>query len=238
MKKLIIIIIILIIVFLGMLGYKNIVIKKNNNISMQEIENIETYITKIYMWKEITKEALPTFENINNADDIWIWEVVKKNLEDYELTYDQIEEKAKEIFGDDLEKTFPKQGNESITYNEENDKYYAEGRGLDEQEDEFILNKVEKTKDGYEVEIIEYIEDYSNLVNNYSQNNNSETEEQEIIIKNLKNEEIAKVKSSEEESSKEIVKNNAEKFTKKKLKLKQDKENSKLYIESSSDITS
>ena len=204
MKKLIIIIIILIIVFLGMLGYKNIVIKKNNNISMQEIENIETYITKIYMWKEITKEALPTFENINNADDIWIWEVVKKNLEDYELTYDQIEEKAKEIFGNDLEKTFPKQGNESIAYNEENDKYYAEGRGLDEQEDEFILNKVEKTKDGYEVEIIEYIEDYSNLVNNYSQNNNSETEEQEIIIKNLKNEEIAKVKSSEEESSKEI----------------------------------
>lgn len=126
MKKLIIIIIILIIVFLGMLGYKNIVIKKNNNISMQEIENIETYITKIYMWKEITKEALPTFENINNADDIWIWEVVKKNLEDYELTYDQIEEKAKEIFGNDLEKTFPKQGNESITYNEENDKYQKE----------------------------------------------------------------------------------------------------------------
>ena len=30
------------------------------------------------MWKEITKEALPTFENINNANELWVWEVIKK----------------------------------------------------------------------------------------------------------------------------------------------------------------
>ena len=54
MKKLIIIIIILAIIFVGMIVYKNIAINTSNNISIQEISQIETYITKIYMWKEIT----------------------------------------------------------------------------------------------------------------------------------------------------------------------------------------
>ena len=29
-------------------------------------KDIEDYISKIYMWKEITEEALPKFDNINN----------------------------------------------------------------------------------------------------------------------------------------------------------------------------
>ena len=52
---------------------------------------MEEYISKIYMWKEITKEALPTFENINNANELWLWEVIKKNLETYETTYEEIQ---------------------------------------------------------------------------------------------------------------------------------------------------
>ena len=161
MKKLIAIIIILVIIFVGMVVYKNVAINTSNNISIQEISQIETYITKIYMWKEITGQALPNFEDINQAEDVWIWEVVKKNLEDYEFFYEEIQEKAKDLFGERLTKEFPKEGTEYIIYDEKNDKYYAVGMGLDQLEDLFLLNEIQKTPNGYEVEIIEYLEDYS-----------------------------------------------------------------------------
>ena len=94
MKKLITIIIILVIIFVAMFAYKNLK-PKASEINVQEIEKIENYINQIYMWKEVTGEALPYFEDINQANEIWIWEVVKKNLEEYELSHSQIQEKAK-----------------------------------------------------------------------------------------------------------------------------------------------
>lgn len=213
MKKLIAIIIVLATIFVVMIIYKNSAINSNNNVNIQEINEIETYVNKIYMWKEITQEALPCFEDINNATAKWIWEVVKKNLEDYELTYEQIQEKAKELFGDDFNKQFPKQGIEYLGYDGQRDKYYPEGRGLDEKEDSFLLNKIEKTKDGYEVEIVEYLEDYSNVISK---------ENDIIIIENTKEERVGELKSSEEDKVKELIKNNIDKFTKKKLILYSD----------------
>ncbi len=220
MKKLITIIIILGIIFVGMIVYKNIAINKTTSISVQEINQIETYVTKIYMWKEITGQALPDFEEINQAEDIWLWEVVKKNLEEYEFTYEQIQEKAKELFGEKLTKEFPKEGTEYIIYDEKVDKYYAIGMGLDQLEDSFLLNEIQKTQDGYEVEIVEYLEDYSQTL---------EEGEDFIIIRNTEEEEIGKVNSTQEEQVKEIVKNNLDQLSKKKLVLKL--ENGKLYVE-------
>ena len=69
MKKMLVIIVILAMILVSMIIYKNIAINKNKSVNVQEVEQIEEYISKIYMWKEITKEALPTFENINNANE-------------------------------------------------------------------------------------------------------------------------------------------------------------------------
>ena len=215
MKKMIVTIIILLIIFVGMIIYRNMAISSSNQVSVQEIEQIETYITKIYMWREVTNEALPTFENINEANDMWTWEAVKKNLEDYELSYDQIQEKAKELFGTDFTKEFPKEGTENFTYDEQTGKYYATGMGLDQEEDCFLLNQINPTDTGYEVEIVEYLEDYS--------------QESQIIIKNLKDEEIGKVEENQESSSQDIVKNNLDKFTKKIVTLK--KEGDNIYVQ-------
>ena len=220
MKKLIIIIIVLAIIFVGMIVYKNVAINTSNNISIQEISQIETYITKIYMWKEITEQALPNFGDINQVEDIWLWEAVKKNLEDYEFSYEQIQEKAKELFGEKLTKEFPKEGTEYIIYDEKSDKYYAIGMGLDQLEDSFLLNEIQKTQDGYEIEIVEYLEDYSQSLNE---------EEDFIVIRNTKEEEIERVNSTGEEQVKEIVKNNLDKLSRKKIVLKL--ENEKLYVE-------
>ena len=121
--------------FVGM--YVNRSKSNQNLITATEVEKVEEYISKIYMWKEITKEALPTFENINNANELWVWEVIKKNLETYETTYEEIQQKGKELFGEKFEKQIPKEGNDSFYYDKESNKYLATEIVLDEEEDSF-----------------------------------------------------------------------------------------------------
>lgn len=227
MKKLVVIILILLIIFIGMYVYRQnkIHVNRNSETTIDEVNKIETYLQKIYMWKEITGEALPTFDNINNAPEVWLWEVVKKNLEEYELSYEQIQEKAKELFGEELQKDFPKEGYQYMEYNEDTDTYYAIGSGLDNQEDVFLLQDIQKQEDGYIVEIIEYLEDYSE---------GYETTETEynIQIKNIKDETIGTVKSTESETNiQQFVKENVDKLTKKEVHLKTDT-NGNIYVTS------
>lgn len=212
MKKMLVIIVILAMILVSMIIYKNIAINKNKSVNVQEVEQIEEYISKIYMWKEITKEALPTFENINNANELWLWEVIKKNLETYETTYEEIQQKGKELFGEKFKKQIPKEGNDSFYYDKESNKYLATEIVLDEEEDSFLLKDIEKEGEKYKVKIIEYIEDYS--------------EENKVIIRNLQEEEIGRVSTSDSETKiKEIVKNNKERFSQKNIEIKKEKDN-------------
>ena len=233
MKKLIVIIIILLIIFVGMYIYRQnrIVSNQLSEVSVDEINQIETYLQKIYMWREITGDALPVFDNINNAPEVWLWEVVKKNLEEYELTYGQLQDKTKEIFGEDLQKEFPKEGYEYMEYNEETDTYYAIGSGLDNQEDVFLLDKIQKQENAYVVQIVEYLEDYS-------EGYETTDTEYNIQIKNLNDETIGEVKSTESETNiQQFVKDNINRFTKKEVNLKTD-ESGNLYVTSVRNIES
>ena len=211
MKKLIAIICILLTIFLGLLFYRKQEQQKQN-ITAQEVEKIQDYMSKIYMWKEITQQALPKFENINDAPEKWIWEVLKKNIDNYDtITYEQIQEKAKELFGDNFTEEFPKEGNDSIEYDEQTDKYYNLDIELDNKEDSFLLDKIERTKEGYIARIIEYEEDYSN--------------ENSIIITNTNEEEIGRVSNNDNETKiQEIVKQNMDRFTKKEINLEKQEE--------------
>lgn len=225
MKKLLAIICILLVIFIGMYMYKNNI--NQNNITAVEVQEIEEYISEIYMWKEITQEALPKFNNINEAPDLWVWEVVKKNLENYELSYSEIQEKAIEIFGNNFNKEFPKEGSEYIYYDENLEKYVATGIGLDTLDDTFFIKNINKTKNGYEVEIAEYLEDYENAMGI-----EDESEFYEIYIRNLDEKIIATIKSNESETKAiEIVKQNVEKFSKKNINLIKNSEG-KIFIES------
>ena len=227
MKKLIVIIIILLIIFVGMYIYRQnrIVSNRSSEVSVDEINQIETYLQKIYMWREITGDALPVFDNINDAPDVWLWEVVKKNLEEYELTYEQLQDKTKEIFGEDLQKEFPKEGYEYMEYDEETDTYYAIGSGLDNQEDVFLLDKIQKSENGYIVQIVEYLEDYS-------EGYETTDAEYNIQIKNLNDETIGEIKSTESETNiQQFVKDHIDRFTKKEVNLKID-DNGNIYVTS------
>ena len=225
MKKLIVIILILLIIFIGMYVYKQnkISTNKSSEITIDEITKIETYLQKIYMWREITGESLPSFESINDAPDIWVWEVVKKNLEEYELSGEQLQNKAKEIFGQDFQKEFPKNGYEYMEYNQETNTYYAIGSALDKEKNVLLIDKIEKKKEGYVVQIIEYLEDYS-------QGYEATNSEYDIQIKNLNNEVIGTVKNTESETNiQQFVKDNIDRFTKKEVILKTD-ETGNIYV--------
>ena len=225
MKKLLVIICILLVIFIGMYVYKKNI--NQNNVTASDVQKVQDYISKIYMWQEVTEEALPKFDNINDAPDLWTWEVVKKNLDDYELEYDEIQQKAIELFGKDFKKQFPKEGTEYIQYDKELQKYIATGIGLDTLEDTFLIKNISKTKNGYDVEIIEYLEDYENAVGLEDENSTYD-----VYIKNLNKDIIATVKSDDSETNViEVVKENIEKFTTKTVKLVKDSEG-KIFVES------
>lgn len=225
MKKLLAIISVLLVIFVGMYIYKNNI--NQNIVNVSEVEKIQEYISKIYMWQEITEDALPKFDNINDAPDLWVWEVVKKNLDNYELSYEEIQEKAIEIFGDNFRKNFPKEGSEYIYYDENSNKYLTTGIGLDTLDDLFFIKDIKKTSSGYEVEIVEYLEDYEN-----SMLIEDENEVYDIYIKNLEQETVATIKSNESEARAiEVVKENIDKFSTKTVKIIKDSEE-KLFVES------
>ena len=225
MKKLVAIICILLVIFVGM--YVNRIKSNQNLITATEVEKVEEYISKIYMWKEITGEALPKFDNINDAPDVWTWEVVKKNLENYDLTKDEIQNKATELFGNQFTKQFPQEGTEYMQYDEKLGKYISTGIELDTLDDCFYIKNIRKTKDGYEVEIAEYLEDYVNSLGVEDEN-----EIYEIYIKNLNEETIANVKNTEGETKTiDVVKENLDKFTTKTVNLKRNS-NGNIYVES------
>lgn len=164
------------------------------------------------MWKEVTGNALPDFEDINQADEKWVWEVIKQNMEVYQVTAEEIQAKGKEIFGEEFAKTVPVQTNESFIYDETTNTYTATEITLDEKEDSFLLNTITKNEEGYSVEVIEYLADYS--------------EENSVIIKNLNEEEIGRVGVDDSVTNmQEIVKQYADRFTKKELTIKQEEEN-------------
>lgn len=223
MKKLVAIICVLLVIFIGM--YINKTKSSQKIVTASEVEKVEEYISKIYMWKEVTEEALPEFNNINEAPDLWTWEVVKKNLEDYELTYGEIQQKATELFGKQFTKQFPKEGTEYIKYDEQTDKYITSGIGLDSLDDCFLIKNINKNKNEYDVEIVEYLEDYSN-----SAGVEDEDEVYDIYIKNLNQDTIATIKSNEGETKAiETVKENIDKFTTKTIKLIKDSDGN-IYV--------
>ena len=223
MKKLVAIICVLLVIFICM--YINKTKSSQKIVTASEVEKVEEYISKIYMWKEVTEEALPEFNNINEAPDLWTWEVVKKNLEDYELTYEEIQQKATELFGKQFTKQFPKEGTEYIQYDEQTDKYITSGIGLDSLDDSFLIKNINKNKNEYDVEIVEYLEDYSN-----SAGVEDEDEVYDIYIKNLNQDTIATIKSNEGETKAiETVKENIDKFTTKTIKLIKDSDGN-IYV--------
>lgn len=214
MKKMIVIIIFLLIIFISMVIYKNSLAK--SEVTVEEINKIEEYMDKIYSYKEITGVSLPEFDNTENADKKWIWGIVRKNIDDYEIDKTKLQTTINKLFGESLNNEFVNEETEFIKYNDEKQKYITKELQIDAIKDSFYIQKIEKEKDTYLVKIVEYIVDY--------------TDEKVVKIKNLQDEVIKELpeKQATEEKITEVVKENLDKFSKKQVTL--EIENEKLVI--------
>ncbi|MBO6232813.1 MAG: hypothetical protein J6N78_01940, partial [Clostridia bacterium] len=141
MKKMLVTILILLIVFIGMLIFRTS--ENETEIKIDEINKIESYIKKIYGWKEVTDDALPEFDDINNANEKWLWGILRENIDDSEIDYSKIENTTKEIYGKNFTKEYPKEGTEFIFYDKEKEKYIVKETTLDAVNDLFLINKIE-----------------------------------------------------------------------------------------------
>lgn len=214
MKKMILTIVVLLVILVGMIINKNI--EKSQEVKIDEVQAIENYIKKIYGWKEVTFDALPEFDNINNASQAWLWGVLRKNIESEEITDEIIQGKVEELFGKEISNDFSLKENEYIKYDNETQKYVFENITLDAIDDEFFINKIEKNKDDYKIQIVEYLVDYT------------DSENGKIIIKNLNDEVIKETINEENPDILQIVKDNLDRFSKKNITLV--KENERLII--------
>ena len=228
MKKLLAIILLLLMIFVGMYVYRYN--SSKNTVNVSDVNQIQDYLSKIYMWKEVTGEALPKFDNINDAPDLWVWEVVKRNLEDTTFTYDQIQNEANALYGKNFKKEFPKEGTDYLKYDDQTGKYVSTNIELDAKQDTFLINTIKKNGKKFEVEIVEYVEDNEEGNVKFDPNSFDSEIEYNVYIKNLNDEIIGSRKSNEDkEMSIDIVKQNMDKFSKKTLTLVKD--NEKLYIQ-------
>ena len=216
MKKIIAIIIILLIIFVSLLVHRNM--ENESSIKIEEVNKIEEYIKKIYNWKEISDEALPTFDDINNANEKWLWGNVRTNIDEYEVEYEKIENITKDLYGENLNKKYPKEGNEFIVFNAVNNKYELNELTLDAQKDSFLIKNIEKDNNNYKVDIIEYLVDYSNA------------DSGKISVENLKGEKIYELIQEEASDGNigKLVKDNIDKFSTKTIIL--EKKDNNIYV--------
>lgn len=203
-----------------------VLIKYNQTEEVNELEiyQLQQYIDKLYGWQEIYTNALPKFKDINEADELWLWDRVKMQLidetEEYEFSYEEINQKAKELYGEDLKKQFPKEGRDFWVYDAETSKYIATGIGLDDYEDRFVIHSVVKKGNQYNVEILEY------LIDNTNCHQEVEQEQYEVYLLNLEGEKINTYNNdTDEHKIQNFVKENKNKFSQKTLVIqKQDNE--------------
>lgn len=130
------------------------------NATEAEISLIQEYLNKIYNYFETT---MPEFENINEANEEWIWGVSLDNIYDYTtgeaVSYNDLTTSANKLFGDNLTLTLPKKEIGLVEYNEENDTYIVAPRGGVLGVLGIVVKSAKKTTSGFEVETVEYFEE-------------------------------------------------------------------------------
>lgn len=239
--------VILLIILLIVLIFPTFLILPNNNenqVNNEELvdnivendkvnkEDIEKYLGKIYF---ILEDVIPSFTDINEANEKWIWKCAYCNLVRNEkdtgdkVTKEQVEDSAKEIFGKDFIKQFPKEGLE-FWLEPDGNKYFVAAAGIEpDYFYEYIINSIAYKDNQVLLELIEY--KTSDIWHNQT----------ELKVLNIAtNEEIKKYDLIEydnndyllemQENVKEFIKNNKEKFSMAKITLQIDEEFNQLYV--------
>lgn len=132
-----------------------------NNISDVEQKEIATYINDIYN----IHTAIPEFEDINDANELWIWDNINQylcNHEEFEdrnqycdYTYEEISNFAKILYGNDFSLTVPVQ-NPAMIYDSENNTYGVPLYTVETLK-ECQIESIEKSGNTYTINLIDYV---------------------------------------------------------------------------------
>ncbi len=138
----------------------------------------DDYSILIKYIKNIYGEAhlIPEFDNINNADEEWLWNNInqylwnipeneERNNKYCDYSYEEISQIAKTLYGNNLNKSVPT-GNNFMLYDDYNNKYGPPAYNLEEYY-AYKIENIEKNKNIFNVTIIDYtISMYNTLGNN------------------------------------------------------------------------
>ena len=130
MKKLLKLLIIIALIGIILFCLYKFVFNKNTKNQANKYSDLKRYLSDIYG----VTFLIPEFDDINEADEQWLWENVnqylwnhddeyhEQNSQEYGYTYEDISKIVKILYGDDLKKQFPK-GAISMRYNSYRDLY-------------------------------------------------------------------------------------------------------------------
>lgn len=162
-KNLKLFIVIIILAIITFLVYKFLVTDntKKNQKSVNYNGVIE-YLSDIYG----TTFLISEFDDINKADEDWLWENVnqyvlnhedeykEQNEQAYGYTYDDVSKIVKKIYGDDLKKSFPK-GAVAMRYDSYREMYGPASYGIENYYD-YKIDSIIKEGNTYTVSIYDY----------------------------------------------------------------------------------
>lgn len=177
---------------------------------------VEDYVQKIYKYGEF--EIMPNFDDINKADEEWVWAIAFSQLENKEMVQKyEVVDKAKELFGQGFNKEPKEDSIISAYWNEELNYYEGKAHGfMAEEEARYIIKDAYKTDNTYNVEIVEYVLNVNEVM--------EEKVNPQVIIKS--GNKIVKTVSENEDY--DYVKENTSLFASRILELQE--VNGKLHI--------
>lgn len=212
-------------------------VEKDNNeeYSINDVIQINNYLKKIYSYYENT---IPEFDDINLADENWLWSVSYFYKEYNDIPYNIVSENADDLFGMYLNKKLPKSNINVASYDSNADTFSTFGRGGPVIWPMYAITEINKKSLEYEVKIIEYkIDRTGGFKEGLSPDERVKESGKIYLWKNENNgTRIKEFKVGEEKLIEDYVLNNKKDFNSKLLTFSQDVNNKKIYIKSSKNI--
>ena len=184
---------------------------------------IQKYIKDIYG----TTFLIPEFDDINDAEENWLWENInqyvwnhndeyhEQNEQEYGYTYNDVSKIAKTLYGDSLKKHFPK-GSVSMRYNSYRDLYGPTAFGIQNYFD-YKIEKINKEGNTFIVSLYDYTvslekfygndlsDDCFEIFNNYEYMLSGEDADIILSVKSLNDEEFKNILDYKDRLSHKIL---------------------------------
>ena len=219
-KNLKLLIIIIILGIIAFVMYQIVFLKKTKK---EDFSGIQNYIKDIYGRTFL----IPEFKDINEADESWLWENVsqyvwnhddeyhEQNEQPYGYTYEEVSKIVKILYGDTLQKKFPK-GAVAMRYHSYNELYGPTSFGITNYYD-YKIDSITRNENTYTVSLYDYtislenfyansdVENAFEIFNNYDYMLNGTNATPLLTLQTLKDEKFKNILNQKTSLSHKIL---------------------------------